>query len=645
MKSGDNLSKLFEPCNIGSMELRNRLVMPPMGTNFSSEDGSVTQRAIEYYRERARGGVGLVIVEGAYVHPLGKGSNLQMSLTGDDKIPGLSKLAKAIQAEGAKAAIQLFHAGRQVSSMIIGAQPVSASDVPCMLVRETPRPMTLEEIEETIEAFGEAARRVKVAGFDAVEIHAAHGYLINQFLSPLTNLRRDKYGGSFEGRTRFLVEIIERIRRKVGKNFPVICRMNGSDFFEGGITLEEAKRIAQTAEAAGVDAIHVSGGIYDSENGEATAPMWLPRGFMVPLAQGIKKVVNVPVIAVGRINDVKLAEKILEEGQADLVSMGRALIADPELPRKAMEGRLGEIRPCIACNEGCINMLLFLKSVTCVLNAAVGREEEFRIQPEKKPKKVLVVGGGVGGMEFARVAALRGHRVSLYEKTMELGGQVLLASVPSYKYELRSIVPYFKHELERLGVSIHLGEEISESKIYELEPEVVCIATGSSLVLPSIPGIDGGNVVLATDVLAGKAQVGEKVVILGGGEIGLETGYHLAEQGKKVTIIEQMKRVATEMIPAFNYYVRHKFAGFGGKLITQAKVVEVTSEGAIYEKEGQRNLEKADTVVVALGTVQNRSLYENLKDKFPEVYLVGDAAERGKIMNAIHSAAETARKI
>lgn len=639
------MAKLFEHVNIGNMELRNRLVMPPMSTNFAAEDGSVTQRTIDYYRERARGGVGLVIVEGSYVHPLGKGSNLQMSLTNDDKIPGLRKLAKAIQAEGAKAAIQLFHAGRQVSSMILGTQPVSASNVPCQLVRETPRPLKIGEIKETIGAFGEAARRIKDAGFDAVEIHAAHGYLINQFLSPLTNLRRDRYSGDFEGRTRFLLEIIQKIGEIVGDEFPIICRMNGDDYFEGGITLPEAKRIAEMVEEAGVDAIHVSGGIYDSENGEATAPMWIPRGFMVPLAQGIKKVVNIPVIAVGRINDVKLAEEIVRKNQADLVSMGRALIADPELPRKAMENRLEEIRPCIACNEGCLNSLLFLKSVTCILNAAVGKEEEFRIQPVKKPKKVLVVGGGVGGMEFARIAALRGHKVSLYEKNSELGGQVLLSSVPSYKYELKRIIPYFEHELKRLGVDIHLGEEIRESMIDDLAPDTVGIATGASIVLPNIPGIKGKNVVLATDVLAGKAVVGKTVVILGGGEIGLETGYHLAEKGKKVTILEQMKRVATAMIPAFNYYVRHKFMGFGGKIITQAKVVEVTEGGAVYEREDQRILEKAETVVVALGTVSNTSLLKNLREKVPETYLVGDAVKPGRIMDAVHGAAEIAQKI
>ncbi|MEM3585901.1 MAG: FAD-dependent oxidoreductase [Candidatus Jordarchaeaceae archaeon] len=637
--------RLFEPVNIGNVELRNRLVMPPMGTNFASEDGSVTNRIIEYYRERARGGVGLVIVEGAYVHPIGKGSNLQLSLIDDDKIPGLKKLAKAIKSEGAKAAVQLFHAGRQVSSMIIGAQPVSASDVPCRLVRETPRPLKIEEIKETIDSFGEAARRIKEAGFDIVEIHAAHGYLINQFLSPLTNLRKDEYGGNFEGRTRFLVEIIQKIRERVGEDFPIICRMNGDDYFEGGITISEAKKIAKVVEEAGVDAIHVSGGIFDSENAESTAPMWIPRGFMVPLAHEIKRNVSVPVIAVGRINDIKLAEEIVKKGQADLVSMGRALIADPELPKKAMENRLEEIRPCIACNEGCITNLLFLKPATCVLNAAVGREEEFRIQPSKRSKKVLVIGGGVGGMEFARIAALRGHKVSLYEKSDKLGGQVLLASVPSYKYELKRIVPYFEHELKRLGVDIHLGEEITESVIDDLSPDVVCIATGSTTAIPNIPGIKGDNVVLATDVLAEKVGVGKTVVILGGGDVGLETGYHLAEKGKKVTILEQMKRVATGMIPAFNHYIRNKFVKFGGKIITEAKVVEVTSEGAVYEKGGQRILEKADTVIVALGTVPNKSIFEKLQGKVPETYLVGDAVKPGRIINAIHGAAEIAKKI
>jgi 2,4-dienoyl-CoA reductase-like NADH-dependent reductase (Old Yellow Enzyme family)/thioredoxin reductase len=639
------MHKLFESVRIGQVELRNRLVMPPMNTNYATGDGSVTQRGIEYYRERARGGVGLVIVEGAFVHPLGRGLNNQISLASEDKISGLNKLASAIHGEGAKAAIQLFHGGRQSTSLVLGAQPVSASDVPCMLTRETPRPLSLEEIEETVEAFGEATRRAKDAGFDFVEIHAAHGYLINQFLSPLTNLRKDKFGGDLAARTRFLLEIIQRIKKKVGGDFPIICRINGDDYFQGGLTLADAKGIAQTIQKAGIRAIHVSGGIYDSANGESTAPMWLPRGFMVPLAQGIKSVTNIPVIAVGRINNIRLAEEIIEKGQADLISVGRALIADPEFPKKAKENRAEEIRPCIACNEGCINMLFLLKPVTCVLNAAVGREEEFRIKPAQKPKKVLVVGGGVGGMEFARIAALRGHRVSLYERNREFGGQVLLGSVPSYKYELRNIVPYFKHELERLGVDIHLGEEVTESKINDIAPNVVCLATGSELAVPDIPGIKRGNVVLATDVLAGKARVGENVAVLGGGEIGLETGYQLAEQGKKVTIIEQTKRVGTEMIPGFNSHVRHEFSRFGGKLITLARVIEISKEGAVYEREGSRLLERADTVVVALGTVSNASLLKNLRAKIPETYVVGDAARRGKIMDAVHGAAEIARRV
>jgi 2,4-dienoyl-CoA reductase-like NADH-dependent reductase (Old Yellow Enzyme family)/thioredoxin reductase len=616
-----------------------------MNTNYATAEGAVTQRHIDYYVERARGGVGLVIVEGAFVHPLGRGLNNQISLTNDDKIPGLSRLVNAIHAEGAKVAIQLFHSGREVSSLIIGAQPVSASDVKCMLIGETPRPLSLEEIEETIESYAEATRRIKEAGFDLVEIHAAHGYLVNQFLSPLTNLRKDKYGGDFAGRTRFLLDIIQRIKKKVGESFPIICRMNGDDYFDGGLTLADAKKIAQVIEKAGISAIHVSGGIYDSANSESTAPMWLPRGFMVPLAQGIKSVTKVPVIAVGRINDIRLAEEIVQKGQADLVSIGRALIADPEFPRKAIEQRLAEIRPCIACNEGCINMTFLLKPVTCILNAAVGREEEFRLKPTQKTKKVLVIGGGVGGMEFARIAALRGHRVSLFEQNMELGGQVLLGSVPSYKYELKKIVPYFEHELERLGVDIHLGEEVTESMIDDISPDAVCVATGSASALPDIPGIRGDNVVLATDVLSGKANVGEKVAILGGGEIGLETGYHLAELGKKVTIIEQMKRVGVEMIQVFNSYVRHKFAEFGGKLITLAKVIEINGDGAVYEKEGGRFLEKADTVIIALGTVPSTSLFESLRGRIPEIYVVGDSAKRGKIMDAVHGAAEIARKI
>jgi 2,4-dienoyl-CoA reductase-like NADH-dependent reductase (Old Yellow Enzyme family)/thioredoxin reductase len=639
------MSNLFKPVKIGEMELRNRLVMPPMNTNFATEDGSVTERTIEYYKERARGGVGLVIVEGAYVHPLGRGLDHQISLTSDDKVPGLSKLAVAIHSEGARAAVQLFHGGRQSSSAILGKQPVSASDVMCLLTREKPRPLTLEEINESVGAFGEATRRIDQAGFDAVEIHAAHGYLINQFLSPLTNLRKDIYGRDFTGRTRFLLEIIQGIKKKTHENFPIICRLNGDDYYQGGLTLTDAKKIAQAIEKAGVNAIHVSGGIYDSKNGESTAPMWLPRGFMVPLAHAIKESVRIPVIAVGRINDMKLAEEIVDKGEADLVSMGRALIADPETPRKAMEGKYSEIRPCIACNEGCINMLFLFKPITCILNAAVGREEEFWLKPAKKLKNLVVAGGGVAGMEFARVAALRGHHVSLYEKDDQLGGQVLLASIPSYKHELRNIIPYYRHELERLRVDVNLRKKVDKSLIHDLKPDLICVATGSTPTVPSIPGIRGKNVFLATDALAGRAELGERLVILGGGEIGLETGFHFAEQGKHVAIVEQMKRVGTEMIPAFNSYIRHRFADLGGKLLTLARVVEINENGAVYEKEGQRTIEKADTVLVALGAAANTDLLGDLRDEAAEVYTIGDASKPGKIMDAVHSAAHIAKEV
>ncbi|MEM3726324.1 MAG: NADH:flavin oxidoreductase, partial [Candidatus Bathyarchaeia archaeon] len=398
------MRKLFEPFQIGTMKLKNRIVMPPMGTNFSNEDGTVTQRLTNYHVERAKGGVGLIIVEGAYVEPRGKGSIKQLGVDHDNKIPGLRDLVTAVKANGAKVALQLFHGGRQSHSSIIGTQPVSASEVPCRLTGETPRALTTSEIEELVEVFAEAARRVKEAGFDAVEIHGAHGYLINQFLSPLTNKRTDKYGGDVKKRARFLLEILERIREKVGESYPVLCRINGDDYIEGGIKLEEAKIIAKMLEDGGVDALHISGGIYDSPIPVTTAPMALPHGVMVHLAAGIKKVVNVPVIAVGRLDDPKLAEEILQQGKADLVSMGRALLADPYLPKKIADGALDEINPCIACDE-CIGRLFFNEDIACTVNAALGREEEYRIEKAKVRKRVLVVGGGPAGMEAARVSA------------------------------------------------------------------------------------------------------------------------------------------------------------------------------------------------------------------------------------------------
>jgi len=638
------MGKLFEPFKIDTMELKNRIVMPPMGTNFSAEDGSVTKRLKNYYVERAKGGVGLIIVEGAYVEPRGKGSTRQLAVDHDNKIPGLRELATAVQANGVKVALQLFHGGRQSHSSIIGTQPVSASEVPCRLTRETPRALTAPEIEDVVEAFAEAARRAKEAGFDAVEIHGAHGYLINQFLSPLTNRRTDQYGGDVKGRTRFLLEILERVREKMGSGYPVLCRINGDDYIEGGITLEEAKIIAKMLEAGGVNALHISGGIYDSPVPVTTAPMALPRGNMVHLAAGIKEVVNVPVIAVGRINDPELAEEILRQGKADLVSMGRALLADPYLPRKAAAGALDEINRCTACDE-CISKLLFNEDIVCSVNAALGKEEEHRIEKAEVQKRVLVVGGGPAGMEAARVSALRGHEVILYEKSGRLGGQLNLAAVPPHKEEIKNVTAYLEPQIRKLGVKVILGEAVTPSLVEKIKPDMVFIATGAVPPVPENLEVKGGNIVTANDVLSGVASVGERVVVIGGGMVGAETAEFLAERGKKVTILEILGRIGVDMVPMVIMLLYRRLKERGVVMLTNAKVREITELGVGYEKDGKKQIVEADSVVLATGSKLNIGLMKALEGRVPEFYAIGDAEKPGNVLKAIHDGYRMAREI
>jgi len=638
------MGKLFEPFKIGTMELKNRIVMPPMGTNFAAEGGSVTKRLKNYYVERARGGVGLIIVEGAYVEPRGKGSVRQLAVDHDNKIPGLRELTTAVRAKGAKIALQLFHGGRQSLSSVIGTQPVSASEVYCRLTRETPRALTVEEIKDVIEAFAEAARRAKEAGFNAVEIHGAHGYLINQFLSPLTNKRTDQYGGDVKGRARFLLEILERVREKVGSGYPVLCRINGDDYIEGGITLEEAKAIAKMLEAGGVDALHISAGIYDSPVPVGTAPMALPRGNLVHLAAGIKEVVKVPVIAVGRINDPELAEEILQQGKADLVSMGRALLADPYLPKKAAAGALDEINRCTACDE-CISRLFFNEEIACSVNAALGREGEYRIKKAEVAKRVLVVGGGPAGMEAARVSALRGHEVVLYEKSDRLGGQLNLAAVPPHKEEIKNVTAYLEPQIRKLGVKVVLGKEVTPSLVEKIKPDVVFIATGSVPIVPENLEVKGGNIVTANDVLAGVASAGERIIVVGGGMVGAETAEFLAERGKKVTILEMLGRIGVDMPPMVIMLLYRRLKELGVIMITNAKVEEITGNSVVYEKDGKKQTIEADSVVLAMRSKPNIGLMKALKGRVPELYAIGDAKEPGNVLKAIHEGSRLAREI
>jgi len=666
------ISKLFEPSKIGMMELKNRIVMPAIQLNYANNAGFVTNQLENFYEERAKGGVGLIIVGSSYTEPLGRSFTNMLGIAEDRFIPGLKRLVDIIHSYGAKAALQIYHAGRYAPSTVIGSQPVSASAIPSTLTKEMPKELAISEIETIIENFAKATERAKRSGFDAVEILAGGGYLISQFLSPLTNKRSDRYGGNLEARMTFLLEIVQSIRRNMGKEFPLLCRISGDELMEGGNTLDEARIIAAALEKSGADAINVFGGWHESRVPQIS--MCVPRGAFAYLSQGIKEVVNIPVVAGVRINDPLLAEQILKDEKADFIAMARALIADPELPNKAKKGAFDEIRPCVACLQGCLENLFRSQPIRCLVNPSAGREEEYTIKPVDIPKKVLVIGGGAGGMEAARVAALRGCKAFLYEKSGTLGGQLNLAAIPPAREEFASLVRYLSGQISKLSVEVHLSEEVTPALLKELRPDVVIAATGAIPIVPDIPGINSSSVVFANDVLAGRVDVGERVIIVGGGAVGCETALFLAKKGaispqvltflienkvlgsekilslirkgKKVTIIEMLNKIGKDVSLSNRWILLQELARYTVDMLTGVTVEVITKEGlTIVDKGGKRQVLKADTVVIAVGSKPDRALFKELMDKVPEFYEIGDCITPRKAIDAIYEGFDIAHKL
>ncbi len=646
------LRKLFEPVKIGKLELKNRIVMPALNTKLGTEFGAVSERMIAYFAERAKGGVGLIIIENTCIDwPVGKAGTNPIRADEWKFVQGLHDLAEAVHAYGAKIATQLQHTGRQGSSLTSaeGQQLVAPSAIPCLPTgAEMPRELTVEEIEALISKFVMGATITKAAGFDALEIQGAHGYLIEQFMSPYTNKRTDEYGGDLEGRMRFALRIIEGIRMAVGPDFPIIYRLSADEFVEGGLTLGDNKIIAQRLESVGVDAISVSAGIYESPPwfSRIFPTMGMPEGCNVQLAAEIKKAVRIPIIVAGKLGAPVLAEQVLKEGKADLIAMGRPLLADPELPRKASEGRLKDIRPCIYCNEACAGNISRFWCIECVVNPALSREREHKLEPAMVCKRVLVVGGGPAGMEAARIAALRGHDVVLYERENKLGGQLIAASVPRFKKPLQDFLEHLRYEVKVNGVKVERGREVTPGLVRQLNPDVVILATGATPYIPDIPGIEAPGVVTASQVLKDKREVGDRVVIIGGGQVGSELALFLAEQGKKVSIVEMLYGVAIDMNLFSRLYLLDRLAQLGVELLTGTTAQEVTDKGVVATGgEGKRRLVEADTVVLAAGYRPDNALEQKLKRKMSDVYTVGDCTKVGGVWGAIHSAWRVARVI
>jgi 2,4-dienoyl-CoA reductase (NADPH2) len=636
-----SLKFLFEPIKMGSLTIKNRIVMPTVTTGFSV--GPVTQQLTDYFVERAKGGAGMIFVG---ICGIEKELKYTVDVSSDDSIPGLKSLAQSIKAKGAKAGLQAFHPGRYEFTWITGRKPVSASDVASSLAgTEKPRPLTVSEIEKIEDEYAQAALRAKKAEFDAVEFIGSAGYLISQFLSPATNKRTDGYGGKIENRVRFPLEIVERAKKLVGESYPITFRLSGEELIPGGNGLEETKFIAKKLEDAGVVAFNITAGWHESRVPMIT--MDVPRGGFVYLAEGVKKVLSsAKVIASNRINDPLLADRIISEGRADMISMGRPLIADPELPRKALEGRFDDIRTCIACNQGCFDHLFQASPITCTVNPMVGKEGKIKIEPAKQKKKIVVVGGGPAGLEAAMIAAKRGHNVVLFEKNKSLGGQINLAAVPPHKEELGNIVTYIANQIRKLNVKVNLGKEATLELISKEKPDAVIIATGAQPASPNIPTEKGQTILQAWDVLAGNEPKGKNIVIAGGGGVGCYTAHYLAEKkGKKVTIVEMLDKVANDVGVSSRWILRKELADSGVNMVIQARLLRIGKDSVVIKKGDKEESIPADAVVIALGANADNKLYGEAKGKFTELYSVGDCVKPRKALEAIHEGFDVGLKV
>jgi 2,4-dienoyl-CoA reductase-like NADH-dependent reductase (Old Yellow Enzyme family)/thioredoxin reductase len=640
---------IFEPGKLRGVKLRNRLISAPCERNYANIDGSVTQKYIDYVVERAKGGVGLINVESMYIDPVGRGHIRQLGIYDDKLIPGLKRMADAVHTHGAKIASHLYSAGRETSSYITGLQPIAPSNVPCKVLAggESPRELTLEEIEGQIDKFGEAARRSVEAGIDVIVIHGAHGYIISQFLSPFSNKRTDKYGGSFDNRVRFPLEVVAKVRSVVGANVPIAYRMSVDEKVEGGITVDDSVMFSGKLEKAGIDLIDISAGIYESI-GWIAQSMAYPRGCLVDDGWKIKQNVGVPVSIVGRINNPDLAEEILAAGKADFISLGRALHADPYWPLKAKEGRGEDIRICPACMS-CSDQLATNNPITCSLNPEAGRESELRIKPASRPKKVLVVGAGPAGMEAARVASLRGHKVVLCEKNEVVGGQINYAAKPSHKKEFLGIVNYLETQLRKSDVEMRLGTAVTADMVMKMMPDAVIIATGAEPAVPFTPGADKSHVYTAIDVLAGNVSLKGATVVIGAGLVGLETALFLEEQKVlPLIVIEPTDKLGGNVGLRTGLFARNSVAGCPHiEVKLKTTVEEIKDRSIIVQKDGVFRELPVENVVLAVGMRNNNDLAEELKagGKIEELYVVGDCNLPRTVKEAIEEGAIAARNV
>ena len=653
---------LFSPIQINRLEIKNRVAYPSLGLLYS-KNGKLNDRYFNYFKERANGGAGLVTVGPVGVDFIGSGA-IALSLAHDDAISDFKKLAGIIKDGGARAWVQLFHAGAYSHPMFVdGQQPIAPSAIYSRYSQTTPREMTLEDIRQVQEAFTRAAERAMEAGFDGIEILASAGYLITQFLSPRTNKRSDDYGGSFENRVRFPRELIERVRKRLGSEYPLTIRMAGNDFVRDSSTDTETPEFAKIYEQAGVDAINVTGGWHESRVPQL--PMHLPRAAFAFLALNVKKAVSVPIIASNRISDPDSAERIIKDGYADMVNLGRVLIADPEWPRKALEGRVNEIRPCVGCSQGCTDEVFNGRPVFCVGNARAGFEGERQLLKTDNPKKVMIVGAGAGGLEAAITAAICGHQVEIYEKDSDIGGQLWIAGAPPHKQEILEFIRYYRAQINKHQIPLHLNTAVDSEVIKKKNPDYIILAEGARPILPQIDGYDDPRVYSAWQVLKGNPVLGKSVAVIGGGSVGLETAVFIAAKGtltpetlhflfayeavsperlrelmfqgsSNVTVFEMLPRIGQDVGKSTRWILFDNLKRYKISVKTGAKVTSIADGIVKFEKDGREEQMQFDNVILASGSQSVPGISADVKKMGYPFATVGDGVRAGKLNEAIH---------
>jgi 2,4-dienoyl-CoA reductase-like NADH-dependent reductase (Old Yellow Enzyme family)/thioredoxin reductase len=638
------LEHLFSPFHVKTLQLKNRIVMPSLASFMIRADGSITEDAVEHYRRRAAGGPAMVIMEACSISSEGVVSPHQARIYDDRFMDGLALIAAAVKAEGAIPAVQLHHGGRQISAKVIGRRPLAPSPLPCPRIRGEVEPLTVDGIQELVGKFGDAAARAVQAGFELIEIHGAHGYLINQFLSKFSNIRQDAYGGDVVGRTRFAADIVREIRGRLGKGLPLSFKISAEEYVDGGLTTEESLEILKILVQAGIDIVQVSAG-NDMTPEWICQPMFMEKACLLESTARVKRALDITVMAVGRINDPLTANRILRDHKADLVCIGRGLLADPDMPRKARQGRLNEIRACIACNT-CMQSIFKRGRIECLVNPTLGRETEMTLTPTASPKKIMVIGSGPAGMNLAWVAAKRGHEVHVFEKRDQIGGLLLAGSTPAHKAELRSLIRFQIKQAKKNGVKFHLNRNVTPADIVDFGPEVVVLATGSLPLLPVVPGIGKGIVATYEEPLNGVTPVYRRAAVIGGGSTGCELALHLAEHGCAVTLIEMLPKVGRGLEAVTKKVLMERLQAHRVTILTGHRLVRIEDSGAVAaDSAGREQHIRAEKVIISIGSRPNTRIYDGIKSDGYEIHRIGDCLEPRSAKDAIYESAVLARKL